>query len=218
MDILEVIKKAEAEAKNIKNFKHNQRIYIDIKDTDFAKLFNIQAKAMLFRKNQDKVFNYNDDNKIIVRQLYLWLSNNESFNGNLQKGILLLGNIGSGKTLILESFIRVYNLFTEPEKKINIYDSRQLFYSLAEDGIKTFISELMYIDDLGKEPLEYTNYGYTKQPMIELLTERHSKGILTFATGNYSVKDYEEKIYNKTISDRLKEMFNIFILKGESRR
>jgi DNA replication protein DnaC len=218
MNIQEIIQKAEQEAMLIKASKTNQRIYVDIEKKDFIKLFDIQVKAMLSRKNNSSSFNYDNNNKEIVQQLFFWLSNNSEFKGNLQKGILLVGNIGSGKTLIIESFIRLYNLICEVEKKIRIHDSRQLFYKLTEDGIGDYINQKMFIDDLGKEPLEFTHFGYTKQPMVELLTERHSKGILTFATGNYRIEDYGSKIYNETISDRLKEMFNIFILKGDSKR
>ena len=217
MNIQEIIKKAENENTQIREFKKQQRIYLEIKDSDFAKLFNIQANSILVRKNQDKQFIYDEHNKIIIRQLYLWITNN-SFNGNSQKGILLLGNIGCGKTLILESFVRVYNLFAESKNKISIQDSRQLFYHITKYEISNYISHPLFIDDLGKEPLEHTHFGYTRQPMIELLSERHRKGVLTFATGNYTLDDYENTIYNKTITDRLKELFNIMILKGDSKR
>jgi len=220
IDINEVIKKAQGKQYDIQDAKHNQRVDCNMSDVEFAKLFNIETKSMLIRKQNNSSFKRDDNNTIIVKQLYLWLVRNDSFNGNLNKGILLTGNIGCGKTLIMESVIRIYNYFceNEPTKKINIYDSRDLFYKLVEDGIDSFISGSIYIDDLGKEPIDYVNYGYKKQPMIELLSKRHSLGKLTFASGNFTLDGYYLEKYGKTIVDRFKEMFNHIELKGESKR
>lgn len=212
----EILGKAQFELSQIQEYKKQQRIYPKIDKKEFAELFNLQSRALLLRKNQDAYFDYDEFNKPIISELFQWF--NSEYKGNLLKGFLLLGNIGCGKSLIIETFIRVYNLFCQQEEKIHIYDSRQLFYKLVEDGISSFITEKMYIDDLGKEPLDYINYGFTKQPMIELLTARHEKGILTFATGNYKIEDYAKSVYNETITDRFREMFNILILKGNSKR
>ena len=219
IDINEIIKKAQSKQYDIQDAKHQQRVECSMSDKQFATLFKIETRSMLIRKQSNKEFEFDDNNKPIVRQLYLWLIKG-AFSGNENKGFLLTGNIGCGKTLIMESFIRIYNYFCDddPTKKIKIYDSRELFYKIIEDGVDVYASGVLYIDDLGKEPIDYTNYGFTKQPMIELLSLRHSLGRLTFASGNFTLDGYYKEKYGKTIVDRFKEMFNHIELKGESKR
>lgn len=217
-DFKTILDEAKGFTASIKTDRKQQRVYPDITATEFKELFSEYAKGLLYRKNHDTDFIINDNIKPVLNQLYFWLIGSEKFTGNIMTGILLLGNIGVGKTLLIETFLKVYNSFCDVDKKIHTHDSRQLFYKLAEDGINNYASGCMFVDDIGKEPLEFTSYGFTKQPMVELLNERHRLGRLTFATGNYILDDYANEIYNKTIADRFKEMFNIIVLKGESLR
>jgi DNA replication protein DnaC len=214
----EILQKAKADQNLIAEYKNNQRIFPDISSEEFTSLFLVHANTLLLKKLSDNRFERSADNKPVITQLKLWLQNSTEFVGNTKKGILINGKIGSGKTLIMESFMRTYNSLAEKEKQMQYKDSRLLFKEIIEDGVKAFSGGVLFIDDLGKEPLEYINYGYKSLPMVELLSERYRLGRLTFATSNFSVdKTFREK-YGDTISDRIKEMFNIIELKGESKR
>jgi len=152
------------------------------------------------------------ENKDIINQLFFYLNKSDKFNGDFEKGILLIGAIGSGKTVIMDSFCKVVlNYGRKIITKIQALD----MVKIAQEIDSGYNKKPMYIDDIGKEPIEILHYGSMMRPFEDLLDTRYRNNAITFGTSNLTLDDMK---YNKHTKDRIKEMFNIIILSGKSRR
>ena len=153
------------------------------------------------------------------------------FNGNLDKGILLQGNVGVGKTLLLESFVYMQNTL-RPHNKIDKdrpYQYTTFIHSTQiAEKMKGFDSEgrsvditkcPLAIDEIGREAKEVLDFGNVTCPMAELISARADKPIITHGTTNFSFRELtHEDNYGEMIGDRMRSMFNFIKLSGKSRR
>jgi DNA replication protein DnaC len=197
-------------------FEYNdRRIFIDMSVNEFKFLIGKILKANLIRRGQKKTFDIDEDNKDILNQLYYYLIGSESFNGNLQKGIILFGNIGTGKTIIIRSFVELIE--ASSNKVFTKLHSKAVASYLKDKGEDYLNIRPLFIDDIGKETKVVNDFGTIKNTIPDLFALRYDFGGWTFATCNYNLKDLEE-FYGLTIIDRFKEMFNFFVMEGESRR
>jgi len=212
--ILKSIEDDKQKIQSIKKIEIDKIIHID----DFSKMFILEANNILLSLGKESHFLVDDTNRELLNQLKLWLYNSKKCEYNLNKGFLLLGSVGIGKTLILETFCKLY---TRIAKEINfpiikIYNSRELI-----ELVKTEMINLkrvnIFIDDLGKEPNLVKNYGTAEKPIAELFYYRSRYNSFTFATANYNMERFAE-FYGSSIADRFIEIFNIIEIKGESKR
>jgi len=148
---------------------------------------------------------------------------------SFQKGLLLIGNYGTGKTAIMI-------VIAETLKELNIHLKIMLTselvreYECLEPHEKKYFFErlnrgIWVFDDLINEK-EASNYGKS-EIFIEILETRCHHKKITHATCNYdpifpdNLKKGLHQFYTKyggRVYDRLFEMFNIIEFKGESMR
>lgn len=140
------------------------------------------------------------------------------YNINLNKGILLSGPIGSGKT----SLMNLMKHLTSTEHKFFVKPCRDISFEFIQDGYeiihkyskgKLYQSEPKTIcfDDLGTENnLKY--YGNECNVMAEILLSRYdiftTKKIQTHITTNLSASEIETH-YGNRVRSRLREMINL---------
>lgn len=216
-------------ATTIENIKRRQimpkrRSFINISYDDFIELMKMHSKSF------DIEFIIDQENEWLIKELYYYFIGSSKFSKNLESGILVTGNYGTGKSLILNLYCQINNDFVkqkELKRYISIKHSKELALEIFEgtETLKAGRSVLRYyqkrdlfIDELGKEPIEgKTNIGIKVYPIIDLIDLRYHNGGLTFATANFKAESFET-IYNKGITERFKEIFNHFELKGKSRR
>lgn len=193
-----------------------ERRYVNINSDDFKSLMFINIDKILAERNLLVEFEINDINKQVMNQLYYHLiGNKEKFNGNMQKGIMIAGKNGVGKTLILKAYCDTRNMLYG--RSCNTFNSRKLVELIRENGYDNFIKREIMIDDIGKESREIVDFGTKIQPIADLIAFRYDKGSLTFATTNYKIDTLSE-FYGLTTTDRMIEMFNIIEMEGESFR
>ena len=145
--------------------------------------------------------------------MFYYLNNYSQFEGDPIKGLLLIGPIGSGKTVLMQSFI---NLFNEISGKVSItIGARDIMEIQKKYGHDYLDKRPLFIDDIGKEQTTVNTYGTVSKPMEDLINSRYKTGGLTFGTANLKLEDMP---YNKHTIDRMKQMFNVIILPGISRR
>jgi len=207
------------ELKALENKAKQQRQHFNtLSEHEFIELFQLEAKKVLLKRNKKCEFKFDDNNREVIKQLFYYLAGSELFEGDLEKGILLLGTIGSGKTIIMQTFCSLFNTIS-PRKRIMIIKARTLWETVKEtpDQFNFYKKRPLYIDDIGKEPLTVKNFGNEINPMAELLSLRYDEGAFTYATGNYNLNTLTG-FYGETITDRMKDMFNFIILPGGSRR
>lgn len=151
---------------------------------------------------------------------------------SLDKGLLIIGSFGNGKTTTMQTFNYLMNryMFSERFKMENSQEIVVEFETLSNPEQKrNFWSKyrvpILCIDDVKKEPLA-KNYG-SSDVIGALLTNRYNSGLKTHLISNYAEGDKEQDLrkalnefsrYGDHFYDRIFEMFNIVQFKGKSLR
>lgn len=142
------------------------------------------------------------------------------FKLDLNKGILLTGPVGCGKTTIMRAFTRLLPKGIQ----FGIKACREITFELEEEGTKVIgrysktwearqysIAKPYCFDDLGVEQTANW-YGKEYNVMAEIIQSRYDyllqRGLLTHFTTNLNAKEIED-IYGPRIRSRLNEMVNL---------
>ena len=95
---------------------------------EFSKYILGTAVRLIFPR--DRAFVVDDMNVEIIDQFYYYLiGDKQMFNGNLWKGILLTGPYGTGKTILMRSFLAALNRFAYSETIFNDINSYTIIFS-----------------------------------------------------------------------------------------
>lgn len=169
-------------------------------------------------------FQYTDKNKKVLMFLAEYLSGFPKFSEEYRKkGILLIGDIGTGKTSLMEIFEK-FSL-RHLKKFLQVVNVNHLFDCFAKDG-RLGLDEIdidyeICIDDLGLSNGNQYHYGERDDVQEIFLQRRYEKfrrnKIRTHGTSNLDVKGFEER-FSPRIFDRMLEMFHFVELSGESWR
>lgn len=212
----------------------------------FCQLISAHGSNYLATRGENALFQIDNQNEPIIRQLYFYFTRNSQFRGFLSKGMLINGKYGSGKTVLMHALVRTYNDCVShwKEKGITIYPMRIIKSSDIVDAFrfesnknntkdvpgygdnlkinvlkKTYLQGIIIIDELGREQKEVNIWGTVIQPLSQILQERYDQGFPTFATANFHIETLsKEEYYGQMVGDRLRQMFNEITLNGESRR
>ncbi|WP_027127099.1 ATP-binding protein [Gelidibacter mesophilus] len=150
---------------------------------------------------------------------------------SFKKGLLLLGNVGVGKTHIMMVFEKIFSRY--PPHRFKIYSTQDLvneYEGLANLGDKNYFKQkhssgIVLYDDLNSERLA-KDFGFVNI-MDEIIKKRYSEGKKTHLTlnpipgsENDPLRTIQElsKNYDERTVDRLFDMFNIIEFKGKSMR
>lgn len=139
------------------------------------------------------------------------------------KGLLIGGNVGSGKTLIMEAM-----QLTFPKEIQYVTTARKVAGDFLEDGQKAILKHSKHMkshgqgyvypgsffDDLGAEDSK-KHYGNETNVMAELISDRYDlfvkNGSKSFFTTNLTKQEIEDK-YGLRVLSRLKQMCNFILL------
>ena len=140
-----------------------------------------------------------------------WLTDNKG------RGLLCIGTPGLGKTLICEKILPV--ILGRKIKTVNARDMGAQIDELVKE-------RAVIIDDLGKEPVEYKNYGNVRKPFFELCDAAERNGILLIINTNLSPQvvnnplypDSIEHRYGREVLDRLHTIVKAVLFRGDSLR
>lgn len=151
--------------------------------------------------------------------------NAAKYNINLNKGILLSGPIGCGKTCLM-TLIRY---FQPPTRRFVVKSCRNISFEFIRDGYEVIHKysqnsfhnrepKTYCFDDLGSENnLKY--YGSDCNIMAEILLSRYdlrvSRKLITHLTTNLSASEIEIA-YGNRVRSRMREMFNLINFTKES--
>ena len=132
----------------------------------------------------------------------------------------MMGTFGCGKTILLKSFLDVQDYVTR--HITTMIHSKMLSDNIYSKGIIDLSRKPLFIDDVGRENLEDTDWGKKIKPFTDLIAIRYENGALTNATSNFKIEslagDAKNKGYGTYITSRMEEMFNVIMLPGSSRR
>ena len=173
---------------------------------------------------------HEDDHEIIFKLIVYFLNdeaNAKQFDLDLQKGILLTGPIGCGKT----SLMNLMKFVPKRERNHIIKSCRDISFEFIQEGYEIIWSysrmsfndnhpKIYCFDDLGAEQsLRY--YGNECNVMGEILLSRYdlyiSQGMITHITTNLSASELEN-LYGNRIRSRMREMFNLIVSSANDKR
>jgi hypothetical protein len=166
-------------------------------------------------------FEMTDENIDIYRNLSNYFINSSEFEGDLNKGILLIGGYRSGKTLAMEILNKFANEI-QSKKWFAIYDLVDINTVFANQGYNFLDSFNKHydicIDDLGMDFGKTNHFGQTEDPVSILLYKREKvfriNRTKTHGTTNLDVNGLKERFSGK-IFERILEMFNIITFDHE---
>ncbi|MGJ1369393.1 AAA family ATPase [Sphingobacterium spiritivorum] len=181
--------------------------------------FLTQAKAL------NKNFLINDYNRSIIELLSLYFSNDPKFEESgykLNKGIMLVGPVGCGKTTIMKAFGRnTTNSFAiiACRKVSQDYTDKNNGGSSSIEKYSNMLSSYPQMnfgqdkigycfDDLGTENIK-KHFGNDMDVMAEIIYSRYDSGLAkhTHFTANLTSTEIEDT-YGSRVRSRLREMCN----------
>ena len=200
-----------------------RRLVLPLAYSDFRELFFSFGTYCLFKRNQHRDFIIDENNEAIIEQLYCYATNNGSFSGDLNKGILLQGKYGCGKSVILETYSMLHNHivmnYSQRQPLLTFIRSTELQEQIIRQSLKPFVQRPLIIDEFGRESKTVQDFGNILRPISELLCIRGDMGTLTHGTTNFTLETLSSaEFYGGMIGDRLRMMFNFIPIPGESRR
>ncbi|WP_379963968.1 hypothetical protein [Epilithonimonas sp. UC225_85] len=227
-----------------------------LRNLSIEPVYDFSTKKMLsefkrnFKNQNGKEFLLNPDSHKNLAPLLYYFSKNEKFfscenlireidfggkvkfsEPSFDKGCLVIGGYGNGKTAIMKTFHRMFRKIKEKSfssttandvidayESCKTQDDKDQFWIKMKSGKK-------YFDDLKTERTA-NNYGKVNI-FKELIEKRYDSGALTFFTCNYK-DEYQGdlaqallefgEMYGNRAFDRLFEMFNIIVFTGNSMR
>ncbi len=194
-----------------------------------------EAILMLGVEMYGDSFNLDDETvKNSYKKMYVNLRDRAINEGKKsKKGALVIGGIGVGKSAMMKIMQRLFKDTESRFKWVNAYELKDLSEVYTTSEIKEMYGyDLkcdLYIDDIGVS-LDVKRYGNTVNIISELLMERYdlyinsgyrthlSSNLKTDILNNLNKTPTLKSMYGSRLLDRIKEMNEINIFKGNSKR
>ncbi|MFV8393200.1 ATPase [Flavobacterium sp. LB2P6] len=194
--------------------ENNQKLY------DFNKCLSFIASQGKEHYGQSFKINILDIPTIYKLVIYMIKDQNTALKEqiDLNKGILLSGPIGCGKTSIMHLIRR----FANPLSDYKIKTCREISFEFAKNGfdainkytLKQNFQSRLYgycFDDLGAEQ-QIKHFGNDCNVMAEVLISRYEQFVennsITQLTSNLSASEIE-MLYGNRLRSRMRNMFNL---------
>jgi len=188
---------------------------------DFDKmLIYLEAKGQLLFGRKFKI--YKEDHEVIYK-LCLYAIRDRArcsqYNMDIDKGILLTGPVGCGKT----SLMKLLKHLVPHRKPYDVIPCRNIVFSYNHLGHKTIQdygnSRFFCFDDLGVEPMG-RHFGVDCNVMGEILLSRYDlmmhRKRKTHATTNLNAQEVEAR-YGVRVRSRMRQLFNLVAFEQSSR-
>lgn len=213
--------------------------------------YNIKTEIKLVQRlGESRILNFviDDNNRFAYEQTIKWVLGDTTMKalnpdtrktdiiaGNVNAGLFVGGDTGTGKTLLLEImavYAQVYKIcfyngiYKENEHHLcwtsSNFRADEICDEFSRKGdVTRFVQmPILAIQDLGSEPEETVYMGNRINVLRQILEQRGDhKDKLTLITSNrpISSKELLDK-YGKRVISRLHEMCNFLIMKGTDRR
>ena len=183
-------------------------------------LIYLDAKGkLLFGKN----FKIYEEDEVVLYKLCIYFIRDfdacAKLNIDPNKGILLSGPVGCGKT----SLMKLLRHIVPHQKSYELIPARNITFAFNNIGYKTIQeygnSNFYCFDDLGVETTG-RHFGKDCNVMGEILLSRYDlflqRKIRTHATTNLNAQELEER-YGNRVRSRMRQLFNLIAFDRESK-
>ncbi len=171
-----------------------------------------------------KDFVMDEHNTPLIKNLFYYFRNNVLFSGDLEKGLIVRGEYGTGKTLIMRAYAK-YTNWHKLDKKFIVFsvgEIQKMFIEHGYPGVNIFFDNIITnqfdvknatplhvcIDDFGATKT-ITRYGTEINIVNEIISRRYElfthQQIITHLTTNFSDLDFIESLSAREL-DRFREM------------
>ncbi|WP_300439129.1 ATPase [Christiangramia sp.] len=196
------------------NYNGEEMIY------DFKKiLIYLEAKGKLLFGQQFRI--YPEDHGLIHRLCNYFIrdpKNCGKYKLNPDKGLLLSGPVGCGKT----SLMKLLRYLVPHQRSYEVIPCRNIVFGFNHIGYKIIedygSNSFLCFDDMGVEPLgKY--YGKDCNVIGEIMLSRYElfleHKVKTHVTTNLNAEELEEK-YGSRVRSRMRQLFNLVAFEPDS--
>lgn len=186
---------------------------IDIKSDEISEILSSVYSRMV--ENRGKILEREKESTDKIHKVSNWLT------VSAKPGLLLYGNPGTGKTILMESLKEVLKV-GRPYDTVKFITARDLFYKFTSEAdhysyLQIKSSPVAFIDDLGCEPPRCLIYGIEHTPIRDFFYDRYKRQLITIVSTNLDDKQLLE-IYGERVWDRMQETFDRITFQGKSFR
>lgn len=182
-----------------------RRFSIPRPDRDIANHLYLRASAASSRRGA--TYQVTEEIHAIILRIAQWLADPRE-----KPWLLLMGLYGNGKSTLARALSDTVRAYAEQELGYNkflvsYYDAKYLSELFIRDRAafdRIADTDLLVIDDLGIEPKEVLAYGMTHTPVVDIITHRYNRDLMTVITTNLEGRDLAPR-YGQRIVDRLHE-------------
>ena len=196
-----------------------------------------QARSIVWRimvnrmQQQNRLPEVDIHNKAIIVNLIKYFIGDKTLRSDwsLHKGLLCIGDVGSGKTFLMSVMQDFCKVVRHPHHQFKMKACTNIYDAINNNNpiksLQPYYKNNWCFDDLGDEPTTLKYYGNDIDFMTKIITRRYEIFVnghcVTHATTNLIPKDIQEK-YGARFFDPdasgCRALFNIVVFKGESRR
>jgi len=185
---------------------------------------NSLAAIELIARGFEPNFKFTNEIRELYIKLIQWFHGDPDFPGDLNRGILLMGPTGTGKTLAMNVMLKYRNIddivfgnngkwHKLIYKIVDVNEIKKTFIEKGYEAIETYCRvPCLCIDDLGYETISL-RYGNLEDVIAYIIGQRYILKKLTLATTNLPLSELEKKYDDRTIS-RIYALFNFFEMIG----
>jgi len=190
---------------------------------------NVKRGFKFYTKSSLTKYNYqiDDANKNIINLLCIYFSKDDELmmrnfpQYSTRKGLLIAGNCGTGKTMLLNLFKHVVkNLSSQAFRMTSTNAVVREYDESGSQALKTYLKHRWMFDDFGSENMG-KHYGKDEEVFKTIIEERYNlflnTGEPTYLTTNLTISQIKKR-YGDRVASRINEMFNVILMGGHDRR